>query len=122
MTPEASFQSAVIDMAHLYGWRVVHFRKARTKTGWITAVGADGKGWLDLLLCHEKMGVVIARELKVPPNKTTPEQDTWLRVLNACGIDARVWSTEDWTEIETTLKTGIFNRQLLAPSGLGVIC
>ena len=93
-------------MAHLYGWKVAHFRKARTKRRWITAVGADGKGWPDLLLCHEQRGVTIARELKVPPNKTTPEQDEWLRVLNVCNISAKVWEPLDWNEIERTLTTG----------------
>ena len=104
MTPEESFQSTVVAMAHLYRWKVAHFRKARTKRGWITAVGADGKGWPDLLLCNERLRITIARELKVPPNKTTPEQDDWLRVLCACGIDAKVWTPLDWKEIERTLE------------------
>jgi hypothetical protein len=103
LTPEESFQSAVVEMAHLYGWVVAHFRKARTKRGWTTAVGADGKGWPDLLLCNTMHGRVIARELKVPPNKTTPEQDGWLRVLNIVGVDAKVWTPADWDEIERTL-------------------
>jgi hypothetical protein len=106
MTGEESFQSAVVDMAHLHRWRVAHFRRARTAKGWVTAVGADGKGWPDLLLCHEKAGHVIARELKIPPNTTTPEQDAWLRVLNAVGIDARVWTPLCWYEIEQTLTLG----------------
>jgi VRR-NUC domain len=101
--PEESFQSAVVDMAHLYGWIVAHFRRARTARGWTTAVGADGKGWPDLFLCHERSGRVLARELKVPPNRVTPEQVVWLRVLNMVGVDAKVWTTADWTEIEATL-------------------
>mgnify|MGYP001587253468 CR=1 FL=1 len=104
MTPEESFQSAVIDMAHLRGWRVAHFRKARTAKGWRTAVGGDGKGWPDLILCHEASGTILSRELKVPPNKTTPEQDVWLRVLEACGVDSGVWTPDDWDEIEYTLE------------------
>lgn len=103
LTPEESFQTAVIDLAHLHGWHVAHFRKARTKKGWITAVGADGKGWPDLFLCHPKRQIVIARELKVPPNKLTKEQEEWIDVLNACGIWAKVWTPADWPEIEATL-------------------
>lgn len=103
MTPEESFQSAVVDMAHLYGWRVAHFRKARTVKGWRTAVGGDGKGWPDLFLCHESRKLAIARELKVPPNRTTPEQQEWLRVLRATGVDSDVWTPDDWDEIERTL-------------------
>lgn len=103
MSPEESFQSAVIDLAHLHGWRVAHFRRARTKKGWVTAVGADGKGWPDLFLCHEARGIVLARELKIPPNQLTPEQNKWLLVLCAVGINAKVWRPADWPEIEQTL-------------------
>lgn len=103
MTPEESFQSAVVAMAHLHGWSVAHFRKARTKRGWCTAVSADGKGFPDLILCNADLGQVLARELKVPPNKITPEQDAWLCLLNACGIDAGVWTPKDWDEIEYIL-------------------
>lgn len=104
ITPEASFQSAVIDLAHLYQWRVAHFRRARTKHGWTTAVGAEGKGWPDLILCHERRGIILVRELKVPPNRTTSEQDEWLRVLRAVGVDAGVWTPRDWPNIEYTLE------------------
>ena len=103
MTAEESFQSAVIDLAHLRGWRVAHFRRARTKNGWRTAVSADGKGWPDLFLVHEQTGRIMARELKIPPNRLTPEQDQWLRTLRACGIDAKVWTPDDWKNIEAEL-------------------
>ncbi len=102
--PEESFQSAVIDLAHLYGWIVAHFRRARTKHGWTTAVAADGKGFPDLLLCHAERSVFLIRELKVPPNHLTPEQAEWIRVLCAVGINAKVWVPDDWPEIEQTLK------------------
>lgn len=100
---EESFQSAVIELAHYFKWKVAHFRKARTKKGWITPVAADGKGWPDLFLCHQNRGIVLARELKIPPNKLTPEQSIWLQILTDCGIDAKVWTPADWNEIERTL-------------------
>jgi hypothetical protein len=103
MKPEESFQSAVVEMAHLYGWKVALFRKARTKTGWVTAVGADGKGWLDLFLAHDGLQKIIFVELKVPPNTCTPEQIGWLQYLIRCCEDARVWTPNDWDEIEDTL-------------------
>lgn len=103
-TPEESFQLAVVDLAHLYGWRVAFFRRSRTKRGWRTAVGADGKGWPDLILCHPKSGRILARELKVPPNDTTPEQEEWLRVLCVVGVDAKVWTPADWVTIELELR------------------
>lgn len=33
---EAQFQAAVVDLARLAGWRVAHFRPARTSHGWAT--------------------------------------------------------------------------------------
>lgn len=104
MGPEESFQSAVIAKAHLCGWVVAAFGKARVKDGWRTPCRANSKGWLDLFLCHERRGLVLARELKIPPNKLTPEQADWLRILNACGIDAGVWTPKDWPAIDKALE------------------
>jgi len=62
---EESFQSALIDLAHVYGYRVAHFRKARKKNGgWITPVSADGKGFLDLILVNRDKKDIIFAELK----------------------------------------------------------
>ncbi len=100
---ENEFQQAIVSMARFYRWKVAYFHKAKVNGKWMTPVGADGKGWLDLILCSEKLGIIIARELKIPPRKTTDEQDDWIRVLNACGVDAKVWTPQDWKEIEMTL-------------------
>ena len=78
---EAEFTKDVIQLAHLYDWKVAHFRPGLTKSGkWITAVQGDGKGFPDLVLVRERHPVapVIFMELKVPPNKTTPEQEQWI--------------------------------------------
>jgi hypothetical protein len=104
--PEDSFQSAVIDMAHLYGWKVAHFRKARTATGWITPVAADGKGFPDLFCVRDTTKHRLAAELKAGRNTVTVEQDEWLRVLELSGIPAYTWTPNDWVEIERVLKEG----------------
>ncbi len=57
--PEADFQAQVIDLLHLHGWVVAHFRPARTAKGWITPVAADGAGFLDLLAVHARPGRVL---------------------------------------------------------------
>ena len=101
---EAGFEQTVIELAQLCGWKVAHFRRSRTATGWVTAVGADGKGWPDLFLAHPTRGLAIAWELKVPPNKTTPEQEEWIDVLRAVGIDAKTVTPDDWEYIERVLK------------------
>lgn len=89
---EAEFQKDVIDLAHLYKWRVAHFRKARTLRGsWITPVAADGKGFVDLVLVRDK---ILYRELKVGYGKLTEEQKQWGQAIQLAGGDWKIWRPE----------------------------
>ena len=104
---EDDFQAAVLDIAARNGWRTMHIRPARTSTGWRTPVSGGGKGFPDLIAIRR--GVLIVAELKVPPNKTTPEQDLWLedfRELAAMTDSVKVflWTPENWGEIERELR------------------
>ena len=100
---EAEFQSQVIALAQLNGWKVAHFRHARTASGgWVTPVAADGKGWPDLFMVRRESCVVA--ELKVRPNKVTAEQDQWLTALDRSGLEVYEWYPEDWPEIERVLQ------------------
>lgn len=104
---ENEFTAQVIQLAQACGWRVAHFRPARTATGWRTAVQGDGKGFPDLVLAHKERGRVIFAELKVGNNKPSPEQNDWLQTLAAVSISAGVsvylWTPDDWPEIEREL-------------------
>jgi hypothetical protein len=103
---EKEFQQQVIDFAHLHGWKVAWFRPVRVQRAdgsvyYETPVGADGKGWPDLILVK---GVkIVAAELKVGKNTTSPEQDRWLAVLATCCIPAFVWTPSTWEEISECL-------------------
>lgn len=100
---EAEFQSAVIDLAHVHGWRVAHFRPAQTQSGrWLTPVAADGKGFPDLVLAHPKRGVLF-RELKTDDGRLSKWQRQWLYDLRQAGADAAVWRPCDWPTIEQVL-------------------
>lgn len=101
---ERDFQAAVIETAHVFGWRVAHFRPARTAHGWRTAVAGDGSGFPDLVLLHPGRREIIARELKATGGKLSREQAQWLADLEACGVDSGVWCPDDWDEIERTLR------------------
>ena len=90
---ERDLQSAVVDLARLYGWRVAHFRPARTSRGWRTPVEADGKGFPDLLLIRGTQ--IKVRELKAGRNKLAPEQRDWLAAFEVAGIDAGIWTELD---------------------------
>jgi hypothetical protein len=98
---ERAFQKAVIDLARTLGYKVAHFRPAKTSKGWRTPVAADGKGWPDL--CIVGRGRVIFAELKVAGRKATPEQEAWLIHLEAAGQEAHLWYPDEWDRIISTL-------------------
>lgn len=95
--PEYAWQALVIDIARLGGFRVAHFRAARVADGWRTPVGADGKGWPDLLCA--KPGRLVAIECKRQRGRLTPEQIVWLDVLAAAGAEAYIWRPSDEPEV-----------------------
>ena len=102
---EEEFQNQIIELAHLFGWRVAHFRAAQTAKGWRTAVSADGKGFPDLVLV--KAGRLIFAEIKTddPRSKTSEDQDAWLEALRTvAGVLVVVWRPSDWDAIEPTLR------------------
>lgn len=108
---EDDLKKAVIDMAHLFGLKVAHFRPARTidrRTGketWRTPVEADGKGFPDLVIVGP--GGVLYRELKSATGTFSEEQDMWLAVLKRAGQNAEGWRPAD-------LRSGRIERELRA--------
>lgn len=100
---EAELQECTIELAHLFGWRVAHFRAARTAHGWRTPVAADGAGWPDLVLVRERL---VVAELKSARGGLTAEQRLWLDDLSRAGIEAHIWRPADWTSgaIEAVLR------------------
>lgn len=101
---EAEFQEAVIGTAHTFGWKVAHFRAARTKHGWRTPVAADGQGWPDLVLVGP--GGILHRELKGDGGKVSDEQAEWGEWITAAGGDWKVWWPADMPEVVATLSMG----------------
>ena len=91
---EDDLLTSVIDEAHRLSWRVVHFRPAKTKKGWRTAVQGDGEGFPDLLLLRGKRG--IAAELKSMKGRITSEQAGWLLDFEVTGWRTYVWRPADW--------------------------
>jgi hypothetical protein len=77
---EQDLQDVVIDMAHMFGWKVAHFRPARTEHGWTTPVAADGAGFPDL--CLARRGQVMFVELKTVTGRIRPQQQAWLDQLS----------------------------------------
>jgi hypothetical protein len=116
---EAQLLEAVIDAAHFYGWRVAHFRPAKTERGWRTPVQADGKGWPDLTLVRER---VVFAELKTARGLVSAEQEDWLAALARAGAELYLWREGDWIDgtVERALRRrdpDAFARLAAATSG-----
>ena len=99
---EVDFQRAVLDAARLFGWRVAHFRPARTAHGWRTPVQADGAGFPDLILCRGDR--LIAAELKRERGRLRAEQEAWLDALAVAGAETYTWRPSDWDAVIAALQ------------------
>jgi len=100
---EAEFQSAVIEVARLRGWLVMHQRPAQIRPGrWATAIQGDA-GFPDLVLARPRAGELIFAELKREKGRVSVMQKVWLRTLAAAGAEAYLWYPSDMPEIITRL-------------------
>jgi hypothetical protein len=107
---EESLQAKVMQLAKLCGWRVVHFRPARTAKGWRTAFTGD-KGFLDTVMVRRSR--LIFAELKSDDGELTPEQNLWVHDLvslrdslleDSGPVEVYVWRPADWDEIVRILR------------------
>jgi VRR-NUC domain len=99
---EQAFQSVVVEVARLAGWKVAHFRAARTAKGWRTPVTADGPGWPDL--CCVRPPRIAFIELKSKSGQLRPSQSEWLDVLRLLPqVEVYLWRPDDWDAVVETL-------------------
>jgi hypothetical protein len=99
---DEAFQSVVVEVARLAGWRVAHFRPARTTQGWRTPVTADGAGWPDLVLVRPPR--LIFAELKSERGTVSARQTEWLDVLRLLPkAEVYLWHPSDWDELVEVL-------------------
>jgi len=97
MSEEALLKN-ILDAARKLGWRSAHFRPAKTEQGWRTPVSGDGKGFLDLVLLHERMHLVVVAECKTMKGELTKEQEGWLYSWRCAGVPALVWRPDAWLD------------------------
>lgn len=105
---EEDFMSAVIELAHLCRWAVAYFRKGRVMRHGVetyeTAVGGDGKGFVDLMLFKPGHSPIMA-ELKSEKGKLSPEQVAWGELLKmSLGIRYFLWRPSDWDTLSKVLQ------------------
>ena len=91
---ERELQGAIIEAAKLLGWRLCHFRPARTLNGWRTPIEGH-PGFPDLVLLRPPR--LIFAELKSKRGRVDFEQATWLNGLEAVpGVEQYLWRPADW--------------------------
>lgn len=84
-------------MAHLYGWRVAHFRTARTARGnYVTPVAGDGAGFPDLVLT--RLQRLVFAELKKDGRYPSPKQREWHDDLKETGAEVYVWQEKHYPD------------------------
>jgi len=100
---EADFLNQVIDLAHLYKWRVAHFRPGQRSDGtWYTAIQGDA-GFTDLVLVRQPR--VIFAEVKSDKGRLSPEQRDWITALDLCpGVETFIWRPRMWDDIVGILR------------------
>lgn len=96
---EEQFQRRVVDAAHLYGWRVVHYRSALNRSGQYRTPLQGDQGAPDLLLA--KHGRVLLVELKSDTGRLGTGQAEWAAAIGP-GL-YRLWRPRDWTEVQAEL-------------------
>ena len=110
-TLEKDFQEQVIELAHILGYRIAHFRPAQNSKGqWRTPVSADGKGFPDLVLVRPDFNTkgrpkrMIFAELKSNTGRLSKEQGEWLEDLAGAGVESYLWRPKDWDDIVEILR------------------
>ena len=85
---EDQFQTAVIELAKLNGYRLVyHTRDSRRSVA----------GFPDLVLVSEHRQRALFRELKTSKGRLSPAQFDWISSMQLAKLNAGVWRPEDLT-------------------------
>jgi len=102
---EAEFQKAVITLAKLHRWKVMHTQPAQIRAGrWITPNTGD-QGFPDLVMVHPARGTIFV-ELKATKGVVSDAQWDWINTLEDAGQEVHVWRPKDLEKISQRLAWG----------------
>ena len=79
---EKQFQSWVVDVAKVHGWKVYHTYDSRRSE----------PGFPDLVMVRDR---VLFRELKTDIGRISPAQKEWGEALTQAGADFAIWRPKD---------------------------
>jgi hypothetical protein len=106
---EAEFQKAVITLAKLHRWKVMHTQPAQIRPGrWITPNTGD-QGFPDLVMVHTGTRGCIFVELKAAKGVVSDTQWEWINALQDAGQEVHVWRPKDLDKINARLSTATSN-------------
>ena len=88
---EREWQAQVVDAARLMGWRVYHTHDSRRSE----------PGWPDLALVRDRL---VMAELKTDTGRVSNDQQKWLALLTAAGVETYLWRPSDFDEVLAVLK------------------
>lgn len=89
---EKEWQRQVVDVAHLFGFRVYH--------PWLSI--RSEKGWPDLALFRP--GRFLLAELKTNKGKVSAAQEGMIRDLRRAGVEVHVWRPSDLDTVMEVLR------------------
>lgn len=89
---EKQFATQVESLLSIFQWRWCHFRPARTKHGWTTAMSGH-PGFPDYIAVKGER--LLAVEIKSEKGKVTPEQMAWLDAFQEAGAETFLWRPSD---------------------------
>jgi hypothetical protein len=100
---EAEFQKAVITLAKLHRWKVMHTQPAQIRPGrWITPTTGD-QGFPDLVMVSTCGRGTIFVELKATKGVVSNTQWEWINALEDAGCEVHVWRPKDLEKISDRL-------------------
>jgi hypothetical protein len=92
---ERQLQDFVRETALTGNWLYFHSADSRKQAGDKMVGDSESKGFPDTLMIHRHSAHMVIAECKVPPNKTTPEQDEWLEAFRRSGQEVYIWTPAD---------------------------
>ena len=88
---EREWQAQVVGWAKTLGWRVYHTHDSRRSE----------PGWPDLALVHDRL---VMAELKTDTGRVSDDQQQWLALLTAAGVETYLWRPKDVDEVLSVLR------------------